>query len=346
MAFRSRHLLMFAGSVALFVAACALFIPAPRPLVPGRAGIFPHAVHVGEDVGLECTDCHTTAEESAQAGMPTLDVCWNCHDQGVDQDTPLEEQPAGFILPGDQEPTWTSVTKLSVQTKFSHAKHLEAGASCEDCHSGVSQSEVVSRDWKVGMNECMSCHQGLGVTVQDCQDCHEGLDQDTMPPNHTADWQRIHGAYGSDGASWDGAPEQNCSLCHTQTSCDSCHKRTQPQDHTEPWRERGHGFAAQLDRDRCATCHTEASCDRCHRTALPVTHGGIWGGTTSAHCASCHLPLGSDDSCSVCHKGTPSHQQAPLRPGPPHPGATADCRSCHTPLDHFDNGQDCTLCHR
>lgn len=342
---RTRKALITVAAASL-AAACSLVVPKPGPPVPGRAGVFPHAIHVA-DGGMACADCHELAEGAAHAGMPGLDLCWSCHDEAGDPATPLARQPAGFRLEGDPDATWSAVTASSVPTQFSHAVHQSAGLECESCHPGVADSDSVQRAWKVGMPECLDCHDENGVDVGGCAGCHLGLDETTPPASHAdPSWRRTHGPFGAEGVCWGAAPAMDCALCHRESSCDSCHQRTPPADHTEPWRVRGHGFSAALERERCDTCHKEDSCDRCHSTAEPVTHGGIWGGGTSAHCGSCHLPLGSDESCATCHRGTPSHRSAPARPGSPHPGASADCRSCHVPLDHFDNGQACTLCHR
>jgi hypothetical protein len=60
----------------------------------------------------------------------------------------------------------------------------------------------------------------------------------------------------------------------------------------------------------------------------------------------CHQPLGNE-SCAVCHKGTPSHALA--TPKPPGHNPAMNCRMCHgngQPLPHFDNGDDCNSCHQ
>jgi len=338
-------LIILLCAAALIAAACSLFAPREDPVVPGRVGVFPHAIHVGDDVALDCVDCHDTVEDEADAGMPTLALCRSCHDEEEDADKPLAQQVSGFVLSGDEEASFSYVTQPAVDLQFSHVAHVDAEVNCEDCHAGVSQAEETTWDWKVSMDSCLSCHQSQGLAALDCEQCHEGLSADDPPSTHGGDWQQVHGMLASLDDLHSPVPAMDCALCHTQQDCTSCHRTTQPISHTEPWRTRGHGFAASLNRESCATCHSEASCNTCHRTAVPVNHGGIFGGTTSAHCISCHLPLDESDSCSVCHKSAPSHRQAPLRLGPPHPGPNSDCRSCHTPLDHLDNGQDCTTCH-
>jgi hypothetical protein len=124
-----------------------------------------------------------------------------------------------------------------------------------------------------------------------------------------------------------------CSLCHTESTCTTCHQESPPENHNNFWRIRGHGIAAQMDRGNCATCHRADSCDRCHAEVLPQNHGG-------------RFPLQSN-GCIVCHKGTPSHALATPLPPSHNPGM--NCRQCHgvdQPLPHVDNGANCTMCHQ
>jgi hypothetical protein len=341
------HKIFLLLSGAAFAAACSLVVPEPGPPVPGRAGVFPHVIHAEDGAGMACTDCHAGAESEVRAGMPDFELCGSCHELEADPDLPLAAQPAGFVLPGDSAPTWSSVTAYPIESRFSHAVHVGAGAECATCHEGVASSEATDWGWKVRMADCLECHDAEGEDVGGCAGCHPEVDRDLPPSTHGGEsWLRAHGPLGAMGAGPSGAAAQDCALCHTEASCDSCHSKTLPVDHNEPWRVRGHGFSAAMDRDRCDTCHREDSCERCHQSTSPVTHRGIWANGTNAHCGSCHLPLGPDDGCATCHRGTPSHRLAAPLPGGTHPGAASDCRSCHFPLDHFDNGQACTLCHR
>jgi hypothetical protein len=338
-------ILLGTSSFYLFLVACNIFVPNNDPVVPGREGIFPHAVHVDDEVAMDCVDCHDMVETDDIAGMPTLDVCRTCHDPEEDIDYPTYSQLVSFTLPGDEEATWSSVTETPLDLNFSHGLHYDADVDCSSCHEGVMESNKTSWSWAVSMDACMTCHEGSDVGPLACEECHSGLGVDDFPSNHDTGWVEMHGMFSSVDDLHSPVQAMNCALCHTEETCDSCHRTTQPRSHSEPWRVKGHGFNAQMDRDSCATCHTEASCVECHQTSTPSNHGGIWGGNTNAHCIGCHLPLDEGDNCSVCHSSTPSHNQAPLRPGPAHPGSSADCNSCHAPLDHLENGQDCSTCH-
>lgn len=343
---RTRHVVMLAGSAGALLAACALVGPprAPQELVPGRPARFPHDVHMAQD--MACTDCHVTAEEEAAAGMPAMELCLSCHDEALDADKPRERTPAGFVREGESEPAWTQVTGFTIETSFSHAAHGRAEVQCAECHPGVAESGAVDISWRVDMDGCMDCHARQRVADGGCIGCHAAIGPDWQPASHDPDWLRAHGLSSLAAGGLSAAPAANCALCHREDECASCHNRMEPADHTEPFRVRGHGFAASLDRSRCNTCHREDSCVRCHRETEPLSHTGGWGSPLNSHCGSCHLPLNSSDGCTVCHTNTASHRQAPRRPGAPHPGPGADCRSCHFPPPHFDNGDNCSFCHR
>jgi len=350
---RQKHLLMLAGIAALS-AACALVLPsdgvAVAVLVPGRSADFPHAVHLSEDVGLSCVDCHFSAEDDKTAGMPMLDGCLLCHDEDTDAGKPTRLTPQGFVVVPEEGARWSQVMAASVDSEFSHAVHYEAGADCETCHAGVAESTAVSPSWHLGMADCLRCHESLGVEDGGCLGCHAEVDENTPPANHDAFWQTFHGKSVGFGDLAAARVEEKCIVCHKESECASCHAKTEPSSHTEPWRKRGHGFAAILNRDTCATCHKEDSCVRCHSQTSPSSHGtAMFAGSKNLHCVSCHEPLGSAENCSACHKDTRSHLRGPRRPPNPHPGSGANCRACHftgSRLKHFDNGQTCTACHR
>ena len=120
-----------------------------------------------------------------------------------------------------------------------------------------------------------------------------------------------------------------------------------PRNHTNYWRQRGHGLTAQLDRMSCATCHRTDACERCHQEVLPRSHRGMWGGGQNTHCLSCHFPVETQGNCVTCHKATPGHLGA--APLPPNHNPAMNCRLCHgngVRLPHFDPGTACTACHR
>src|SRR5260370_40451156 len=82
---------------------------------------FSHKHHVGDD-GIDCRYCHTAAETSASAGMPSTAVSMNCHKQTWADSPYLEPvrarfktgKPLGRVL-GQNLPQFAY---------FNHAMHL------------------------------------------------------------------------------------------------------------------------------------------------------------------------------------------------------------------------------
>lgn len=186
-------------------------------------------------------------------------------------------------------------------------------------------------------------HEPVAKTT-DCGECHEGMSRATKPANHDIAWTKEHGSlvqrYGNRATNY-------CQLCHSESTCTSCHQQNAPADHTNFFRLRGHGLNLGMDRERCATCHMTESCERCHSETKPLSHNAGWGSATNRHCQNCHFPpesIGAQE-CNVCHKSPAVHPNTPKQPNNNKHLTGADCLSCHAPLRHPDNGQACTVCH-
>jgi hypothetical protein len=213
------------------------------------------------------------------------------------------------------------------------------------CHASVlGIGDADASFAPVRMNACLDCHKERKVST-DCATCHTKIRADVKPPNHADNWTKNHGkVFRAKGD----ASAENCAVCHSESTCTTCHSAQAPDNHTPYWRTRAHGFTARMDRDNCAACHRDDSCERCHSETRPTSHVGQWGATKDRHCLSCHQPLKSD-GCSVCHSGTPSHELA--HPKPPSHNAGMNCRMCHGPapgqqkLPHVDNLENCNDCH-
>jgi len=299
---------------------------------------FSHALHAKKHLG--CTDCHAAQADGHLRSYPVQSQCELCHSD-IDAEKPPERRIDTLFVDGHYQPA--GVTRLPDEVRFSHATHLAKGAQCEQCHKDVWQNERVDASLAIGMQTCMDCHAAVGAE-QTCSTCHTVIDRNTPPANHEQLWRQTHGKVVRGGVQ---GPATDCAMCHSEQTCSQCHQDEKPASHNVFWRERAHGLVAAMDRNSCATCHKEDSCTSCHADTMPLSHVGTWGNPLDAHCLSCHVPL-KTQSCSVCHKGTPSHLEAPPKPDIPPHNPAANCRSCHgitAPLPHVDNGADCNSCH-
>ncbi len=142
------------------------------------------------------------------------------------------------------------------------------------------------------------------------------------PQSHRANWIEYHGKTVDLNFSEAGQAGTACLACHGKNDCIACHNTLPPRDHTNFWRTRGHGFAAEGNRERCLTCHKQDYCVRCHNETAPRTHTADW---RTRHCTWCHFGSGiaPADNCSVCHRQAP-HTSAP------HPvNGAMNCSLCH-----------------
>ncbi len=319
--------------------------------VPGVFG-FSHKAHL--ERGSSCTDCHDATQERAQR-MPKMENCTSCHD--ADKSKPVEKECyTCHTVSGGKPvaPKWTVPPELK-GVRFNHQKHtVDAKLDCKVCHKGIEDSERLTPEILPKMQLCIDCHHQRGAAAVSCAKCHTGDLKRIRPASHSqGNWTKLHGQEVRRGHAR--PMKQECSFCHQQSFCVSCHQDQAPANHTNEFRLRGHGLMAGIDRDKCLACHRQDACVRCHQTTPPSTgpnaHRTGFGFPSNRHCSSCHL---TRNTCSVCHKAQTSHQAAPPAPGtvPQHAAsfpAPVNCRDCHRPgrgLSHPDPGFDCTACHR
>ncbi len=326
-----------AGLAVWLTAAACLNLTGPGA---GTVPRFPHDVHV-VDKQLGCTFCHPRVRADERPGFPPPELCAPCHDD-IDRDKPADRRVAAFYGP-DSRFLRELAAPLSPEIRFSHRQHVTgARLECSECHGRLDAPRAAT-DRGQRKTDCMSCHQRSGAP-NECATCHTTIDRHLPPPSHDGGWAHLHGHAVLSG---DPAIQNRCGLCHDEpTSCQACHQRQPPRDHTNQFRLRGHGLAASFDRARCATCHTRDSCEQCHQETRPLSHRGGFGAPADRHCTSCHFPL-QDNGCATCHRSTPGHLAATPLPGDHHPAM--NCRHCHgngVALPHPDGGHACTQCHR
>jgi hypothetical protein len=117
---------------------------------------FSHKHHVGDD-GIDCRYCHTTAETSPFAGMPTTETCMNCHAQVWNQSDTLA--PVRASLSTGQPLVWERVYQLPDYVYFDHSIHVEKGVACESCHGRVDQMPQIEKAASLQMSWCLDCHR-------------------------------------------------------------------------------------------------------------------------------------------------------------------------------------------
>lgn len=117
---------------------------------------FSHRHHVGE-LGIDCRYCHTSAENSAFAGIPPTETCMNCHKQ-IWKDSPMLE-PVRESYRSGVPLQWERVHDLPDFAYFNHAVHVKRGVGCESCHGRVDQMPLMWQQNPLTMGWCLDCHR-------------------------------------------------------------------------------------------------------------------------------------------------------------------------------------------
>jgi hypothetical protein len=118
--------------------------------------LFSHKHHVSDD-GVDCRYCHTSVEEGPFAGIPSTDVCMNCHREIWNESSMLA--PVRESYRAGRPIVWNRVHDLPDFVYFDHSIHVAKGIGCESCHGRVDQMPLV---WKVNtlqMEWCLACHR-------------------------------------------------------------------------------------------------------------------------------------------------------------------------------------------
>jgi hypothetical protein len=128
------------------------------PLQPIK---FSHEIHAGLNQ-TDCFFCHSTAEYSKSAGIPSANVCINCHiivREGTNSGK-FEIDKIHYAYDNNIPIEWVRVHNLPDHVFFSHAQHVGAGKlDCKECHGPVEEMSVLTQHSDLSMGWCLDCHR-------------------------------------------------------------------------------------------------------------------------------------------------------------------------------------------
>ena len=131
---------------------------------------FNHAIHAGQ-YQIPCQMCHTYADHSPIAGIPTASKCMGCH-KFVDKKKPGVVALEQAFHEGAQI-EWNRVYRLPDHVFFNHERHVRKGVQCQTCHGEVEKMEVVHQVTPLTMGWCIQCHKANGAPADNCIVCHK-----------------------------------------------------------------------------------------------------------------------------------------------------------------------------
>lgn len=122
---------------------------------PSQPIEFPHSIHAGIN-GIDCKYCHNSAEKSKSAGIPSVNVCMNCH-KGIQGNTDAQKaqiakiyaaagydpEGAGKYTGKTQPIIWNKVHVLPDHVYFNHQQHVVVGGlDCVQCHGDMTKEST------------------------------------------------------------------------------------------------------------------------------------------------------------------------------------------------------------
>ena len=171
---------------------------------------FSHSIHACENE-IDCNYCHSSANNSKHSGIPSTNVCMNCHkavkegkQTGTEEIAKIYEAigfdaETGTYLDGEgnngyseaqesykSEPIkWNKVHTLPDHVYFSHEQHVNVGKlQCQNCHGDVASFSVGRIAPVEEINGLIDAYPGLiqlskpTLTMGWCLECHNKADVD------------------------------------------------------------------------------------------------------------------------------------------------------------------------
>ena len=195
MAFVQNQFLVFISVVLLllssayFVYGYFMQVGVDQGYMPVQPIHYSHKIHAGANQ-IECKYCHSSARVSKHSGIPSLNVCMNCH-QNIAEYNGEEDLENGYTkdfytkeikklykavgwdetnqkYTGESQPVkWIRIHNLPDFVYFNHAQHVEVGeVVCQKCHGPVEEMEVMYQYSPLTMGWCINCHRETNVKVE------------------------------------------------------------------------------------------------------------------------------------------------------------------------------------
>lgn len=152
---------------------------------------FSHQTHAGK-LEIACLYCHHGAEKGPVAGVPSVNICMNCHRfvktvagttepsaeiKKLDQFWEARTGPSARSIP------WVRVHNLPDFVFFNHQAHVQNNVQCQECHGPVQTMPVMRQSADLSMGWCLNCHRHEGRPAPshwkrskgtlDCAACHQ-----------------------------------------------------------------------------------------------------------------------------------------------------------------------------
>jgi mono/diheme cytochrome c family protein len=132
---------------------------------PDQPVKFSHKIHAGQNA-TACIYCHSYAPYSKISGIPSGNVCMNCHllvRQGT-RSGAFEIAKVVNAFDNKEPVKWIQVHNLPDHVYFNHSQHVTAGKiDCRECHGKVEEMDRIVQVSDLSMGWCVNCHRSRAV---------------------------------------------------------------------------------------------------------------------------------------------------------------------------------------
>jgi len=174
---------------------------------PEQPIAYSHKLHAGQ-LEIECVYCHNSVEKSKTAGIPTTNVCMNCHKAISEGSTTGTEEiakiyeAAGFDpdkmqYTGETKPVqWVKVHNLPDHVYFNHSQHVVVGGlDCKQCHGDMTKETTARVMTKEDLNAVEDNEIKFTrpvLTMGWCIECHSKSEIDIQSDDASGYYKEIH----------------------------------------------------------------------------------------------------------------------------------------------------------
>ena len=181
--------IMFLLVAAYFMYAFFMQIGIDQGYAPVQPIHYSHKIHAGANK-IDCKYCHSSAIKSKHSGIPSLNVCMNCH-KNIAEYNGEEDLANGYTkefytkeiaklyeavgwddadqsYTGEEKPVkWIQIHNLPDFVYFNHSQHVNvAGVECQTCHGPVEEMEIMYQHSPLTMGWCIDCHRETNVDLE------------------------------------------------------------------------------------------------------------------------------------------------------------------------------------
>jgi mono/diheme cytochrome c family protein len=191
---KNQFLMLVSAIMFLLVAAYFMYgffmqIGIDQGYAPVQPIHYSHKIHAGANE-IDCNYCHSSARKSKHSGIPSLNVCMNCH-KHISEYNGEEDLANGYTkdfydkeiaklydavgwddaeqrYTGKEKPVkWVRIHNLPDFVYFNHSQHVKvAGVECQTCHGPVEEMEIMYQHSSLTMGWCIDCHRETNVDLE------------------------------------------------------------------------------------------------------------------------------------------------------------------------------------